>query len=103
VLRSTPPAVRLVVTLAAVNHDVLLTSGSPVLQTDDVSTAAFGHKAGLRASFRPERTTSLVDRSRGEPSRMDGSLAPVIRGTTVVSHTLEIPMTEQLGQTKRVG
>ncbi len=33
---------------------------------------------------------------------MDGSLAPVIRGTTVVSHTLEIPMTEQLGQTKRV-
>ena len=33
---------------------------------------------------------------------MDGSLAPVIRGTTVVPHTLEIPMTEKLGQTERV-
>jgi type VI secretion system secreted protein VgrG len=33
---------------------------------------------------------------------MDGSLAPVIRGTTVVPHTLEIPMPEKLGQTERV-
>src|SRR5262245_57832221 len=61
-----------------------------------------GHKPVRGHSFRAERTTTLANRGRGGPLRMDGSLAPVIRGTTIVLHTLEIPMTEKLGQTKRV-